>query len=76
MAERVKFTMSAEQHAELLDACKPVPYLVIGGVPPSSPQENANRWWRNLASELGFMWTSVEGVPGDPMSFTAIPREG
>lgn len=69
------FTLSEDQHTALLDACKPVPYLVVGGMPPRSPQQNANAAWRRLGSELGFDWESVEPAPGrDSRSFLATPE--
>lgn len=55
-----KFEMTDAQMEKLLDACKPVPYMVIGGVEPLSPQESANRAWQALADEMGFLWDTVE----------------
>ena len=51
--------MTQEQLDEILDACKPVPYMVIGGVVPRSPQENANDAWRLLGDALGFKHMTV-----------------
>lgn len=69
-----RFEMTKEQHERLLDACKPVPYLVFGGHVPRSPQENANAAWQRLGDELGFDWMTVEPVPGEPSSvFRATP---
>ena len=69
---RKEFTMSKLQLDTLLDACKPVPYMVVGGVMPRSPQENANAAWARLGSEMGFDAMSVRPVPGKGMeSFTA-----
>lgn len=61
---RKEFTMTDEQHAKVMDACKPVPYLVIGGVSPRSPQEHANGAWRSLGAELGFKWDTVQPIAG------------
>jgi hypothetical protein len=57
---RKEFEMTAEQEAKLLEACKPVPYMVIGGMEPRSPQENANDAWCALGREMGFDGMSVE----------------
>lgn len=76
MSERREFTMTEAQHARLLDACRPVPYMVFGGIEPRSQQENANDAWRSLGAEMGFDWKTVEPVPGkDSRVFTAIPTE-
>ena len=53
----------------LLNACKPVRYMVIGGVPPSSPQENANSAWRSLGLKMGFKWGTVEPFVGKDQRF-------
>jgi hypothetical protein len=62
MAEK-HFTMSDEQYARLLEACRPVPYLIIGGVPPRSQQDNVNEAWQQLGNSMGFDWTTVR--PGN-----------
>ena len=73
MTAPVEFELTAEQLEGLLDACKPVPYIVIGGVEPRSPQEKANAVWQQLGRELGFDWTTVQPVPGkEPRFFTAL----
>lgn len=72
MSERKEFVMTDEQLQKILDACKPVPYMIIGGVHPRSPQENANSAWQGLARELGFKWDTVQPISGKDMShFTA-----
>lgn len=64
------FTMTDEQLEKLLDACKPVRCMMIGGVVPSSPQENANRAWKELGLEMGFDYMTVR--PGkDQKTFSA-----
>lgn len=73
MSERREYEMTAGQLARLHDACRPVPYLVVGGVAPRTPQENANAYWRALGSELGFDWRTVRPVAGKgPEVFTAV----
>jgi len=69
---REEYTMTQEQQKTLLDACRPVPYMVIGGIAPRSPQENANAAWCRLGKEMGFDGMSVEPVSGQPLKFTAI----
>jgi len=59
MRMRKEYEMTQEQYGKLLDACKPVPYMVMGGVEPTSPQENANRAWAALGEEMGFDGMSV-----------------
>jgi len=69
--------MTKERHTELLEACKPVPYMVIGGIEPRSQQENANAAWQRLGIELGFDSSSVLPVQGKSSRyFTAIKTKG
>lgn len=54
------YEMTEEQFDRLIDACKPVTYIVVGGISPKSPQENANDAWKDLGIEMGFAWETVE----------------
>lgn len=54
-------------------AMKPVPYMIVGGVPPRSQQESANDAWRALGEELGFQWDSVRPTGTGDRFFTAVP---
>jgi len=72
--ERQEYKLTEEQYQSLLDASKPVIYIVAGGLPPTSPQEHANAAWRAMGRELGFDPMTVETLGGgDSREFTAIP---
>ena len=71
--ERKEYEMTQEQYDTLLDACKPVPMIMLQCGTPSSPQENANRAWEALGKEMGFEYMSVKSVPNKPRFFTAEP---
>ena len=68
---RKEFEMTEAQLKSILDASKPTPVMYLSGGQPmfDSPQENANRAWKSLASELGFVWDSCEPVSGKPQRF-------
>lgn len=68
MARR-EYEMSEVQLAKLLEAGRPVMYIIVGGRPPSSPQENTNDAWRALGMELGFIWDTVQPVAGKGQRF-------
>lgn len=71
---KIEFEMSQEQLDKLLNACKPVLCIALNCGPISSPQENANRAWRSLGEEMGFVWDTVEPVRGRPNTvFRAEP---
>ena len=75
MAERQEFMMTNEQMDRLLNAIKPVPYMVFGGQPPMPAQERANIAWRALADEMGFVWDTVHPIPGKSAHyFAAEPK--
>jgi len=72
---RVTYEMTQEDLDRILDACKPVPYMVIGGHAPSSPQDNANAAWSALGRKMGFDYMTVQPDGRSSRSFTAIPSE-
>lgn len=76
MSDRREFEMTEADIVRLYEACKPVPYLIVGGRGPRSPQENANDAWCSLGRKMGFDGMTVEPLPskGDRF-FTAVPVE-
>ena len=76
MYARVQYEMTGEDLAAILNACKSVPVMMIGGFAPLSPQENANAAWRRLGEKMGFDHMTVRPVPGAGQRFfTAVPSE-
>jgi predicted TIM-barrel fold metal-dependent hydrolase len=76
MSNRKRYEMTEEDFNQLLEACRPVPYMVFGGRPPRSPQENANDAWARLGKKMGFDGMTVEAIQGESeRCFTAIPLE-
>jgi len=74
MSERINYEMTAEDLDKLLKACKPVPYMVIGGYEPASPQENVNRAWAELGKKMGFDYMTVKPIYGKTdRFFSAMP---
>ncbi len=74
MSFRNEYVMSDDWHDRLLDASKPVPYIVIGGG-PRDPQESANSVWRAMADDMGFIWDTVRPVTGkSDLYFSAVMR--
>lgn len=68
--------MTVEQLDRIMEASRPLPYLVAGGMPPSSPQERANAAWAALGAELGFEPMTAQPIDGEgPECFSAIPKE-
>lgn len=67
---RKTYKLTEQQHAALLSAMQPVPYMIVGGMAPRSQQENANDAWMTLGLELGFDGMTVR--PGaSQMEFSA-----
>ena len=74
MSERREYQMTDEQHARLMEACKPVVMIALQCGEPSSPYESAMRVWRALGTEMGFDWATVRPVIGkSDHYFTAKP---
>ena len=71
---RKEFEMSEEQLAKIMEACKPIPLIMLQCGMPPSPQETANRAWCALGREMGFDGMTAEPVPGKGTRFfTAAP---
>jgi glucuronate isomerase len=76
MYPRTRYEMTQADLERILEACKPVPYMIVGGHAPSSPQENANRAWAELGARMGFDSTTVEPISGQGNRFfSAVPSE-
>lgn len=74
MTDAIQYEMTQKQLDAILEACRPVPYLVVGGVPPISPQQSANIVWNALGREMGFDGLTVKPVAGKgERFFTAVP---
>lgn len=68
-----RFEMSENQLKTMMKAFQPVPYIVVGGYSPRSPQENANDAWKLLGEEMGFIWDTVEPSNEGDRIFFAEP---
>ena len=66
---RREFEMSEADFKELLDACKPVPCMMIGSYATPSPQENANRAWARLGRKMGFIGDTAKPISGKGTRF-------
>ena len=66
---RKEYELTNEELETLLNASKPTRYMVIGGVEPRSPQENANSAWASLGAKRGFDHMTVRAVPGKGEKF-------
>ena len=76
MNPRVEYEMTHAQLDTLLEACRPTPVIKIGNYTPDSPQENANRAWAALGTEMGFEPMTVRPVQGKGQRcFTAVSSE-
>lgn len=74
---RKEYEMTQEDLDKLYEACKPVPYMVIGGVPPLSTQERVNDAWNELGRRMGFDGKTARpsGNGKGDRFFTAEPTE-
>ena len=66
---RKEFKMTKEELTEVLDASKPVRYMVFGGRGPMNPQEKANIVWHGLGKKYGFKPMTVKPVSGKSQEY-------
>src|SRR5688500_13820937 len=69
MYPRTNDELTAADLLEILDACKPVPAMMIAGTLPSAQQENANNAWRALRKKMGFDHMTVQPIYGKGYRF-------
>ena len=76
MYPRVEYEMSERDLEKIMDACKPVPLIMLNIGMPRSQQENANDAWAELGKKLGFDPMTVQPINGKGNRFfTAVPSE-
>lgn len=75
MNPRVEYEMSQDDYEKILEACKPVTYIVVDGLPPRNPQQNANAAWAELGKKMGFDYMTVRPSEKGVHFFTAVPSE-
>lgn len=63
------FEMTEKQLDTLLKACKPVRYMIVGGIAPATSEENANTAWNALGEEMGFVGKTVKLIDGKGQRF-------
>jgi len=69
-----QYRMTEEELKMMMNASKPVTYMVFNGQPPSSPQENANNAWQQIADRVGCDKMSIKpAATGDNRDFMANP---
>lgn len=68
---RKKYEMTEADLDKILDACKPVPMIMLQFGNPRSPYENANDAWQELGSRMGFDHMTVEPTGNGDRFFTA-----
>jgi len=75
MYPRVEYEMSEGDLEKIMNACRPVPAIIVGGYTPPSVQENANRAWERLGKKMGFDYMTVRPTEKGNRFFTAVPLE-
>ena len=67
-----EYELTEEEFQAIVKASQPVPYMVFGGVEPSSPRENANRAWQKIGEARGFNFETVAPSTKGKKFFTAV----
>lgn len=75
MYPRRKFEMTEADLEKILEACKPVPMIMLQCGTGRSPQERANDAWKELGGRMGFDHMTVEPTGEGSRFFSAVPSE-
>ena len=74
---RREYEMTEADERDLLAAMQPIPYIVMGGMPPTDPQQRANTAWAVLGQRMGFAHMTVRPISGKGQRwFSAEPAGG
>ena len=68
---RKEYEMTQADLDKILEACKPVPLIMLHGGMPRTPQENANDAWKELGERMGFGGMTVQPSNKGQLFFTA-----
>lgn len=68
-----EYELTQEQLDRLIEASKPVPYLIFGGIALTNPQEYANIAWAEIAEYHKVQIYSITPSPKGIKFFTATP---
>jgi hypothetical protein len=75
MTERKDFEMTDQQLKDLHAACRPIPYLVVGGVQPMSFKERIDNLWKVMGDSMGFDYKTAAPAQGKGEKwFSAVPK--
>ncbi len=66
-----EYQMTQDQMDKILEACRPIPFIIVGGIGPPSQQQMANSAWCSLGKEMGFDGMSVLPSDKGKLYFTA-----
>ena len=73
-SKRVNYQMTEEDKRDMIDACKGMPLMELGGYPVQSPSQRAREAWKLLGEKMGFDYKTVKPRIGKgERFFTAIP---
>lgn len=76
MSKHIEYEMSEEQYARMIEACKPVPLIMLQCGPAPSQQERVNAAWTELGKEMGFKpMTATRSFRNSERFFLAEPEE-
>jgi len=75
MYPRTNYEMTQEDLEAILDACKPVPMIMLQCGGSRSPQERANAAWEALGKKMGFDHMTVQPTGRGDRFFSAVPCE-
>jgi len=76
MYPRTTYEMTEKDLEKILDSCKPTPVMMIGSYTPATPQENANKAWKELGYKMGFDSLTVRPITNKGQRFfSAVPNE-
>jgi hypothetical protein len=70
------YELTEKEFQELVDASKPVPYIIVGGRAPMSPYERAMLVWDKVAKRVNCERDTIEAYDKNNLRmFKAMPLD-
>ena len=68
---RKEYEITQKDFDSILEASKSVPAMFLSGGQPmfGTPQENANRAWKEIGKKYGFVWDTAQPIAGKGQRF-------
>lgn len=74
-APKKRFRLTQDEWDEIMEAGRPIAFLIAGGTEPASPQERMRPIWQRIADREGVVMQSIAPYGNDPLDVQGTPLD-